>query len=60
MEVKQIYDLMNNVTGEVIGKSDLLKEDLSNVVDIGTEVFNASAVDKYVCYDGFMGVWFNP
>lgn len=48
MEVKQIYDLMNNVTGEVIGKSDLLKEDLSNVVDIGTEVFNASAVDKYV------------
>lgn len=48
MEVKQIYKLMNNVTGEVIGKSDLLKEDLSNVVDIGTEVFNASAVDKYV------------
>lgn len=48
MEVKQIYELMNNVTGEVIGKSDLLKEDLSNVVDIGTEVFNASAVDKYV------------
>lgn len=48
MEVKQIYDLMNNVTGEVIGKSDLLKEDLSNVVDIGTEVFNASAIDKYV------------
>lgn len=48
MEVKQIYDLMNNVTGEVIGKSDLLKEDLSNVVDIGTEVFNSSAVDKYV------------
>lgn len=48
MKVKQIYDLMNNVTGEVIGKSDLLKEDLSNVVDIGTEVFNASAVDKYV------------
>lgn len=48
MEVKHIYELMNNVTGEVIGKSDLLKEDLSNVVDIGTEVFNASAVDKYV------------
>lgn len=48
MEVKQIYELMNNVTGEVIGKSDLLKEDLANVVDIGTEVFNASAVDKYV------------
>ncbi len=48
MEVKQIYDLMNNVTGEVIGKSDLLKEDLTNVVDVGNEVFNANAVDKYV------------
>lgn len=48
MEVKQIYDLMNNVTGEVIGKSDLLKEDLTNVVDVGNEVFNASAVEKYV------------
>lgn len=48
MEVKQIYQLMNNVTGEIIGKTDLLLEDLSNVVDIGTEIFNANAVDNYV------------
>ena len=48
MEVKQIYSLVNNITGEILGKSDLLKEDLSNVVDVGTEVFNASDVDSYV------------
>lgn len=48
MNVKQIYTLMNTVTGEVLGKTDLVAEDLSNVVDVGTEVFNASAVDNYV------------
>ena len=48
MEVKQIYELMNSVTSEVLGKTDLVAEDLSNVVDIGTEIFNASAVDNYV------------
>lgn len=48
MTVKQIYELMNNVTEEVLGKTDLVAEDLSNVVDVGTELFNASAVDNYV------------
>ena len=48
MEVKQIYELMNSVTSEVLGKTDIVAEDLSNVVDIGTEIFNASAVDNYV------------
>lgn len=47
MEVKQIHTLMNSVTGEVLGKSDLVAEDLSNVVDVGTEIFNANAVDNY-------------
>lgn len=48
MEVKQIYELVNAVTGEFIGKTDILKEDLSNVVDLGTELFNATDVDNYV------------
>lgn len=48
MTVQQIYSLMNDVTGEVIGNSELLKEDLSNVVDVGTEIFNANAIDNYV------------
>ena len=48
MEVKQIYSLMNDVTSEVLGKTDLVKEDLSNVVDVGKELFSASDVDNYV------------
>ena len=48
MDVKQIYSLMNTVTNEVLGESVIVNEDLSNVVDIGEEVFNANAVDNYV------------
>ena len=48
MEVQQIYDIMNTVTDEVLGTENLVKEDLSNIVDVGTEIFNASAVDNYV------------
>lgn len=48
MEVKQIYTLINSVSGEVLGKTDIVQEDLTGVVDLGTEVFNANAVDNYV------------
>ena len=48
MKVEQIFTLMNTVTGEVLGKSDLIAENLSNVVDVGTEIFAADAVDNYV------------
>lgn len=48
MEVNQIYSLMNTVTSEVLGKQELVAENLSNVVDIGNEIFNANAVDAYV------------
>ena len=48
MEVKQIYELMNGVTNEILGKTDLVAEDLSNVVDVGTEIFGATEVDGYV------------
>ena len=48
MKVEQIYSLMNSVTSEILGKSELLKEDLSNVVDVGTELFNSADVDNYV------------
>lgn len=48
MLVSQIYELMNTVTAEILGDSVVVAEDLSNVVDIGTAIFNASAVDNYV------------
>lgn len=48
MEVKQIHQLLNTVTTEVLGTEGLVNEDLGNVVDVGTSVFNASAFDHYV------------
>lgn len=48
MQVKQIYELMNNVTNEITGKSDLLLEDLSNIVDVGNEILSTTGVDSYV------------
>lgn len=48
MEVKQIYELINAVTTEITGKSDLVHEDLSDIVDTGNEILNANALDAYV------------
>ena len=48
MTVTQIYELMNSVTSEILGESSLLKEDLQNVVDVGTQILNATAFDNYV------------
>lgn len=48
MEVKQIYTLMNSVSNEVLGTTDIVKEDLSGIVDMGTAVFNQNAMDNYV------------
>ena len=48
MEVKQIYTLINSVSKEVLGKSELVSEDLTGLIDLGDEVFNQKAVDNYV------------
>lgn len=48
MEVKQVYTLANTAASEVLGLETIVKEDLSNLVDVGTEIFNAQAVDRYV------------
>jgi hypothetical protein len=48
MEVKQIYTLINSVSGEVLGRTDIVAEDLTGIVDLGTEVFNQNALDNYV------------
>lgn len=47
MDVKQLYDFVNTATQEALGDSVVVQEDLSNVVDIGTAIFNANAVDRY-------------
>ena len=48
MEIKQVYQFVNDAVSEVIGDSAIVAEDLSNVVDIGTAIFNGSAFDAYV------------
>jgi hypothetical protein len=48
MDVKQIYTLINSVSGEVLGRTDIVTEDLTGIVDLGKELFNQSAVDNYV------------
>ena len=48
MEVIQIQNLANTAASEVLGRTDVISEDLTNLVDIGTEIFRADAVDRYV------------
>jgi len=48
MEVKQIASLLNSIIAEQVGEeATLLNEDLSNVVDVGRSVFNATSYDKF-------------
>ena len=48
MEIKQVYQFVNAAVTETIGDSVLLQEDLSNVVDVGTAIFNGQSFDAYV------------
>lgn len=48
MKMNQIYTLTNSVVQEVLGSNAVVNEDLSNIVDVGEAIFNASAFDAYV------------
>ena len=48
MKVEQIYTLCNQISGEVLGKTEILQADLSNVVDFGNEVIGTNNMDNYV------------
>ena len=48
MEFKQIYSIMNDVTKEITGQTDLVQEDLSNIVDVGKTVLSTTGMDNYV------------
>lgn len=48
MNVKQIATIMNDVTGTILGKNDIVSEDLSNIVDVGKEILDTGSVDNYV------------
>jgi hypothetical protein len=48
MTVAQIYNIINPITKEILGETAVVNEDLSNIVDIGKEIFDATDVDNYV------------
>ena len=48
MKVTQLKDIINSVTSEVLGKTDIVNEDLSNIVDVGKEIIDTDNVDNYV------------
>lgn len=48
MKVEQIYEIMNDVTKEVLGETAVVQEDLSNIVDLGNQIESTASMDKYV------------
>ena len=48
MEVKQIYEIMNNITSELLGDTAVVAEDLSNIVEIGQQFESVVGLDNYV------------
>lgn len=48
MKVTQIFDIMNNVTQEVLGREEVVQEDLQNIVDVGNEIIDSDNLDNYV------------
>lgn len=48
MEMNQVATFTNTVVQEVLGETAVVQEDLTNIVDIGNEIFNADAFDAYV------------
>lgn len=48
MNVKQIYKIISEVSSEVLGKTGIVQEDLTGIVDLGTEVLNQGVLDNYV------------
>lgn len=48
MKIEQVYSLVNQSTKDILGETDIVKQDLSNIVDIGTSIINGNNVDNYV------------
>lgn len=48
MQIKQVASILNEVIKETLGQENLVKEDLTNVVDVGQQVSDADKLDKYV------------
>lgn len=47
MDVKQIAQMLNTINAEVLGETTAVNEDLSNIVDAGTAIFDNNAVEPF-------------
>lgn len=48
MDVIQVANLANDITKELLGKENLMNEDLSNAIDVGNEIFSNVEYDRFV------------
>lgn len=48
MKVEQVYEIVNSLTKEYLGETAIVNEDLTNLVDIGSETISLQNLDKYV------------
>lgn len=48
MQVSQIFEIVNDALKQTDGNLPLLKEDLSNIIDVGNSIFSANSFDNYV------------
>lgn len=48
MKIEQVYSLVNASTKGILGETDIVNQDLSNIVDIGTSIINGNNIDSYV------------
>ena len=42
MKINQLATILTQITGEMLGTTDIVKEDLSNIVDIGKQLHNVN------------------
>lgn len=48
MEMNQVYQIVNSLTGQYLGDTAVVQTDLSNVVDIGSATMDLTNMDHYV------------
>lgn len=48
MKVSQIYEIVNAMSQEYLGKTDVVNEDLTGIVDFGDQIQNLGLLDNYV------------
>lgn len=48
MKVSQIYEIVNAMSQEYLGRTDIVNEDLTGIIDFGDQIQNLGLLDNYV------------